>query len=302
MLGLDGKISLVTMAHAIQATQLRMQDIADATPFLKWAGGKNQIFEQLRRFLPTEFENYFEGFVGSAAVFFNLRRLRGNFPATLSDRNAELINCYKAIRDELGELIPGLEAHKRNHDEKRYYRVREQDPGGLSSVERAARFIYLNKTCYNGLYRVNKSGKFNVPIGSYSNPSIFDEENLAAVSRVLRGVKVKVNDFSAALDSAKTNDFVYFDPPYYTEDSGFTSYAVSASGTASFGADEHRRLRNVVDKLSDRGCHVVVSNSDTDYVRRLYRGYRTHTVKARRYINCNGAGRHEVSELVITTE
>jgi DNA adenine methylase len=291
---------LVTMAHAIQATQLRIQDIADATPFLKWAGGKNQIFDQLRPFLPTEFENYFEPFVGSAAVFFNLRRLRGSFPAALTDRNAELINCYKAIRDELAELIPSLEAHKRNHDKKRYYSTREQDPSELSCVERAARFIYLNKTCYNGLYRVNKSGKFNVPIGSYSKPSIFDEENLAAVSRVLRGVKLKTNDFSAVLDSAKASDFVYFDPPYYTEDSGFTSYAVSASGAASFGADEHRQLRNIVDKLTERGCRVVVSNSDRDYVRRLYDRYNIHTVKARRYINCNGAGRHQVSELVIT--
>ena len=297
---MDGKISLVTMAHAIQATQLRIQDIADATPFLKWAGGKNQIFEQLRPFLPTEFENYFEAFVGSAAVFFNLRRLRGNFPALLSDTNAELINCYKAIRDELDDLIPSLETHKRCHDEKRYYRIRAQGLADLPSVERAARFVYLNKTCYNGLYRVNKSGKFNVPIGSYTNPTIFDEDNLAAVSRVLRGVKLKVDDFSAVLDSAKANDFVYFDPPYYTEDSGFTSYAVSASGAASFGADEHRQLRNVVDELTGRGCYVVVSNSDTDYVRRLYRKYRAHTVKARRYINCNGAGRHQVTELVIT--
>jgi DNA adenine methylase len=288
------------MAHAIQATQLRIQDIADASPFLKWAGGKNQIFEQLRPFFPTEFENYFEGFVGSAAVFFNLRRLGGHFPATLSDRNTELINCYKVIRDELPKLIPCLDALKRSHDEGHYYRIRDQEPSDLSTVERAARFIYLNKTCYNGLYRVNKSGKFNVPIGSYSNPTIFDEDNLAAVSRVLRGVKLKVNDFSAVLDSAKANDFIYFDPPYYTEDSGFTSYAVSATGAASFGADEHRRLKNVVDKLSDRGCHVVVSNSDTDYVRRLYRRYETHSVKARRYINCNGAGRHQVSELVIT--
>jgi DNA adenine methylase len=287
------------MAHAIQAPHL-LQDIVDAGPFLKWAGGKNQIFDQLLPFFPTKFENYFEAFVGSGAVFFNLRRIRGHFSATLTDRNAELINCYKAIRDELGKLILGLEAHKRRHDEKRYYLIREQDPNGLSSVERAARFIYLNKTCYNGLYRVNKSGKFNVPIGSYSNPTVFDEENLIAVSTILRGVKLQMNDFSAVLDSAKANDFIYLDPPYYTEENGFTGYAVSASGAASFGADEHRQLRNVVDELSHRGCHVVVSNSDTDYIRRLYRKYTPHTVKARRYINCNGAGRHQVSELVIT--
>jgi DNA adenine methylase len=217
----------------------------------------------------------------------------------MTDRNAELINCYEAVRDELSELIPLLQTHRRYHDEKRFYRIREQDPSGMSSVERAARFIYLNKTCYNGLYRVNKSGKFNVPVGSYSNPTIFDEDNLAAVSKVLRGVKLQVGDFSAVLDSAKANDFVYFDPPYYTEDTGFTGYAVSASGAASFGADEHRQLRNVVDELSDRGCHVVVSNSNTDYVRRLYRDYKQREVKARRYINCDGAGRNLVSELVI---
>ncbi len=289
------------MAHAVHATQLRMQEL-DAGPFLKWAGGKNQIFDQLLPFLPKKFASYFEPFVGSAAVFFNLRRIHGQFTATITDRNAELINCYEVIRDELSKLIPLLQTHKRYHDEKRFYRIREQAPSDLSSVERAARFIYLNKTCYNGLYRVNKSGKFNVPVGSYTNPTIFDEANLAAASIVLRGVKMQVGDFGAVLDCAKANDFVYFDPPYYTEDSGFTGYAVSASGAASFGADEHRQLRNVVDKLSDRGCHVVVSNSNTEFVRRLYRAYASHEVKARRYINCNGAGRHPVSELVITNE
>jgi DNA adenine methylase len=291
------------MAHAIQATQqLRIKDIADASPFLKWAGGKNQIFDQLRPFFPAKFNNYFEPFVGSGAVFFNLRKIHGHFSATLTDRNAELVNCYKTIRDDLDKLIPSLEAHKRYHDERRYYRIRGQDPGDLSTIERAARFIYLNKTCYNGLYRVNKSGKFNVPVGSYNNPSIFDEDNLFAVTRVLRGVRLQAGDFSAVLDSAKPNDLIYFDPPYYTEDTGFTGYAVSASGAASFGADEHRQLRNVVDALHKRGCRVVVSNSDTDYVRRLYSKYKTHVVKARRYINCNGAGRHPVSELVITNE
>jgi DNA adenine methylase len=291
------------MAHAIQATQLAIQDIVGATPFLKWAGGKNQIFDQLRPFFPTKFQSYFEPFVGSAAVFFNLRRIHGQFSATLTDRNGDLINCYEVTRDHLQTLISGLENHKRNHSEKHYYRLRDHDPAKLSAVQRAARFIYLNKTCYNGLYRVNKSGKFNVPIGSYTNPGIFDEENLTAASKVLQDVQLKIADFADILDSAKTHDFVYFDPPYYTEDSGFTSYAVSAfSGAARFDADEHTQLRNVVDELTQRGCHVVVSNSDTEFIRRLYRKYKKHFVKARRYINCNGAGRHPVSELVITNE
>src|SRR5258708_38034415 len=183
------------MAHAIHATQLAIQDIVDATPFLKWAGGKNQIFEQLRPFFPTKFENYFEPFVGSAAVFFNLRRIHGQFSATLMDRNADLINCYQMIRDELQKLILSLESHKHKHSEKHYYRIRDVDPAKLLLVERAARFIYLNKTCYNGLYRVNKSGKFNVPIGSYSNPQIFYEENLTATARVLQDVQLRIGDF-----------------------------------------------------------------------------------------------------------
>lgn len=289
------------MAHAVQAAQLRIPELV-AAPFLKWAGGKSQIFDQLSPFFPRKFRNYHEPFVGSGAVFFNLRRADVDFQAVLTDRNADLINTYKAIRDDLPKLIPILEIHRRYHDENRYYRLRDLDPEDLTRVDRAARFIYLNKTCYNGLYRVNKSGKFNVPIGSYAKPGIFDKENLSAVSRVLQGVDLRVGDFSDVLDSAKADDLVYFDPPYYTEGMGFTGYAVSASGAASFGADEHRQLKNVVDELNKRGCHVMVSNSDTDFIRRLYRAYQRHEVKARRYINCNGAGRHPVSELVITNE
>src|SRR5260370_12600927 len=176
------------MASALHALQRGIEDIVIATPFLKWAGGKGQILEQLRPFFPAKFANYFEPFLGSGAVFFNLLRTHEKFGATLTDRNADLINCYQVIRDEPKNLLPILQTHKRYHGEERYYRIREQDPAKLSSAERAARFIYLNKTCYNGLYRVNKSGEFNVPIGSYTKPVIFHEQNLTTLSKPLQRV------------------------------------------------------------------------------------------------------------------
>lgn len=289
------------MAHAAQAVPPGIAALA-VGPFLKWAGGKGQIFPQLLPFFPKSFARYHEAFLGSGAVFFNLRRLRGEFPAVLMDTNEELVNCFQVVRDDIESLVPLLRDHEAAHGQRYYYSTRDAGTHGLSRAQRAARFIYLNKTCYNGLYRVNSAGKFNVPVGSYKKPRIFDYGDLQAVARALEGVSIKAADFSTILDGAGKGDFVYFDPPYYTENSGFTGYAVNASGAASFGADEHRRLFNVFEILRGRGCHVVVSNSDTDYIRRLYRKYRRHIVKARRFINCNGSGRHQVSELVISSE
>ena len=217
------------------------------------------------------------------------------------DRNAELINCFKVIRDDLDALMPILIKHQTSHSDNHYYRVRESNPCDLTAVERAARLIYLNKTCYNGLYRVNSSGRFNVPVGSYVRPKIFDEPNLVSVSGALRGAELLVSDFSAIADIVAQGDFVYLDPPYYTETTGFTSYAVGAGGRASFGAYEHQRLSNLVHRFVGRGCHVVLSNSDTNYVRRLYRGLSRNVVTARRLINCDGTGRRPINELVITS-
>ncbi len=274
----------------------------EAAPFLKWAGGKGQLLPQLSKFFPNSFSRYFEPFLGSAAVFFYLRRQFGGFPAVLSDSNADLINCYAVIRDDVSAMFSSLRRHQSRHDEKYYYLIRDRkDPRELPSHERAVRFIYLNKTCYNGLYRVNRSGKFNVPVGDYAKAKIFHEGNLTAVSRALRGVQLTSAHFEHVLDSARQNDFVYFDPPYYTAGSGFTGYAVSPSGHASFGADDHKQLSEVARSLVKRGCHVVVSNSDTDFIRRIYLGFEIHTVMARRFINCNGNGRAPVNELVITS-
>lgn len=287
------------MSAASQVSTVARQRI-EAGPFLKWAGGKGQILPQIEKYFPKSFKRYFEPFAGSAAVFFHLARQRDSFPAMLVDLNQELINCFVVVRDRLDELVPMLRQHEQKHNETHYYKVRLVQPDSLGMIDRAARFIYLNKTCYNGLYRVNSHGKFNVPIGSYVNPKIFDGENLRAVSTTLSDVSLVSGHFSVVLGSARRGDFIYFDPPYYTESSGFTGYAVAASGKADFSAIDHMMLKNDVDELVKRGCHVVVSNSDTRFIRRLYKGYEQHGVEARRFINCNGSGRQPVKELVIT--
>lgn len=275
--------------------------LSGATPFLKWAGGKGQLLAQLSPFFPQQFKRYFEPFLGSAAVFFFMRRQFGAFPAALSDSNTDLVNCYTVIRDDVSAMFSPLRRHESRHDEKYYYQIRDRkNPRELSPQEQAVRFIYLNKTCYNGLYRVNRSGKFNVPVGDYTKAKIFQEENLTAVSLALQGVQLISGHFEHVLDSAGKDDFVYFDPPYYTAGSGFTGYAVSASGHASFGADDHKQLSQVAKILATRGCHVVISNSDTDFIRKIYSDFEIQTVTARRFINCNGNGRAPVNELVIT--
>ncbi len=271
-----------------------------SAPFLKWAGGKTQLLAQLDPFFPQKISAYFEPFMGSAAVFFFLRRTRGDFPAWLNDSNPELVNCFQIMRDQVDALIPLLHDHRAHHNQTHYYRARAEVPAQLSELARAARLIYLNKTCFNGLYRVNARGQFNVPMGTYKHPRIFDEANLRAVSRALQNATLARGDFGAVLDQARAGDVVYFDPPYYTEANGFTSYAVAANGKATFGTDEQARLANIVAELAARGCIVVVSNSDTEFIRDLYRGFNIHTVRARRAINSNARGRGLVNEVVIT--
>jgi DNA adenine methylase len=272
----------------------------DGEPFLKWAGGKTQLLSQLDRFFPQTISAYYEPFMGSAAIFFFLRRTRGNFPAWLNDSNPELVNCFQIVRERVDALIPRLREHREHHNPTYYYRVRAQIPAQLSELERAARLIYLNKTCFNGLYRVNARGQFNVPLGTYKQPRIFVEANLRAVSRALQNTVLARGDFRAVLDRARTGDTVYFDPPYYTETNGFTSYAVAANGKTAFGADAQARLAAVARTLAARDCRVVVSNSDTEFIRGLYRGFNIHTVRARRAINSNARGRGPINEVVIT--
>jgi len=218
----------------------------------------------------------------------------------LADGNEDLINVYRCVREDVQGLITLLAAHQRRHSEKHYYEVRDQDPSLLEPGPAAARLVYLNKTCFNGLYRVNRHGRFNVPMGAYDNPKILDKQNLKAAAAALKGVKLNVAHFRKTLDIARKGDFVYFDPPYQpiSETSSFTSYA-ARDGRAGFDEDDQRELAEVYTKLARRGCRVMLSNSDTPFIRRLYRRFRICGVAARRAINSKAERRGTIQEVVV---
>jgi DNA adenine methylase len=270
-------------------------------PFLKWAGGKGQLLDQYEPYFPqTPMHGYFEPFVGSGAVFFRLRERNLFETYCLADLNPELLTCYCVVRDHVDDLIARLREHKAHHSREYYYalRSRDRDPSwpDASPVERAARLIYLNKTCYNGLWRVNQQGFFNVPMGSYANPDIANANRLRAASHALQGIELAVTGFEAVIDQAGSGDFVYFDPPYHplSKTASFTSYA-----REDFGEDEQRKLARVFAALDRRGCWVMLSNSDTPFVRELYQSYRIETVTARRAINSARSKRGAITEVVV---
>lgn len=259
-------------------------------PFLKWAGGKGQLLAQYARLFPPRFGRYHEPMVGGGAVFFHLRPPR----AALSDANAEVVDCYRAVRDDVEALIAALGRHR--YDRDHYYAVRALEPARLEPAERAARTIYLNRAGFNGLYRVNSKGKFNVPFGRYVNPTICDADNLRACSRALRRVRLDCAPFRDVLDRVRRGDFVYIDPPYVplSRTAHFTAYAAGG-----FGKADHEELARVYAELDRRGILVMLSNSDTPLVRDLYAGFRRVVVRAARSINSKATKRGLVRELVI---
>jgi DNA adenine methylase len=263
-----------------------------ARPFLKWAGGKAQLFEQLRPLLPGRFENYFEPFVGGGAVFFGVRPR----VATLSDVNSELVETYGVVRDEPDALIAALKRHR--YEKDYFYHVRDQKPAELSLVDRAARMIFLNKTAFNGLYRVNSRGQFNVPFGRHRQPQFCDEDNLNACSLALEQVRLENADFELVLSDARRGDFVYIDPPYVpvSDTAYFTAYI-----PGGFAWADQQRLAEVVTKLAARGVKVMLSNSDVTVLRELYRDFRIETVTATRRINSRVDGRGSLTEIVVLT-
>ena len=268
--------------------------IVPLRPFLKWAGGKQHLLRQYQPYLPphSEIGRYYEPFIGSAAVFFHLQPA----PAILSDRNPNLIEAYRAVQTDVDGVITALQPH---HNEPDYfYAIRAQDSAKLSLVERAARLIYLNKTCYNGLYRENSQGEFNVPFGRYKNPKICDEERLRAASAALQGVELRVDDFAEVVETAVSNDFLYFDPPYVPRNatSSFTSY-----NRHGFSEADQRRLAETVHRLNGRGCRIMLSNSDTPLVHQLYQhpSYHLINIQARRSINSKAHRRGPINELLI---
>jgi DNA adenine methylase len=273
-------------------------------PFIKWAGGKGQLLPELSRRLPRRFRRYHEPFVGGAALFFflyNSGRLQHG--AVLSDYNPELIVCYQVIRDDVGSLIDALRQHEQYRLDAEYFREvrswdRRPDFERRSLVERAARTIFLNRTCYNGLYRLNQKGQFNAPFGHYRNPLILDADNLRGVSRALGHVDLEVGDFGDVLRRAEVGDLVYFDPPYVpvSATSSFTHYTGQ-----TFGPEAQRRLSDVFAELAQRGVHVMLSNSHTPLSNELYATHAVHksVVYASRKINCDGLKRGFVEELIV---
>jgi len=274
-----------------------MNNLPIPRPFLKWAGGKTQIVDALLEHMPLVFNVYHEPFVGSGALFFRLYRERKIRHAVLSDLNPELIDTYLAIRDHVAEVIQILSEFP--YDKEFYYGVRNKSPEQLSLPERAARMIYLNKTGYNGLYRVNRQGKFNVPFGRYKSPKILDSENLMAVSQALREVEILCASFETVLERAAPGDWVYFDPPYapISQTANFTSYYANG-----FGLDKQEQLRNVCVQLTQNNVSVMLSNSNTKVIRELYSlpCFIIDEILANRAINCNGAKRGKIPELIIT--
>ncbi|RLJ71586.1 DNA adenine methylase [Hydrogenivirga caldilitoris] len=253
-------------------------------PFVKWAGGKRQLLRVLIANVPKTFNTYIEPMVGGGALLFELMPERG----IISDINYELINAYRVIRDNVDELIESLKKHR--NEESYFYKVRAQNPEKLSPVERASRFIYLNKTCYNGLYRENSKGEFNVPFGKYKNPKICDEENLRAVSEFLNSSHVQIlcQDYKDTCELAKKGDFVYLDPPYHplSKTASFTKY-----NRYDFTEEDQIELSKVFRELDKKGCYVMLSNSNTEFVKKLYKGYQIEEIEAGRAINCKGEGR-----------
>lgn len=258
---------------------------AAARPFLKWVGGKRSVLDELSVRMPKEYDTYCEPFLGGGALYFHLQPER----ALLSDVNFRLIITFRVVRDSVDKLIEQLKLHVKKHGKSYFLLARQKLSTEKDSVKIAALFIYLNKTCYNGLYRVNKSDLFNVPMGSYTDPAILDEQNLRAASEVLKGADIYQRDFSQM--SPQKNNFYYLDPPYHTL---YSSY--DGSG---FGEAEHRMLAKYCNKINTAGGFFMLSNSDTDIVRSLYKGYSIDVVKAVRSVSCKGHKRGKEGELII---
>lgn len=269
-------------------------------PFVKWAGGKRQLIPIIEQHIPSEFGTYFEPFLGGGALLFHMLSRNPDVRCKVSDLNSDLVLSYITIRDRVEELIASLELHaknyRKNHDAY-YYHVREQEP--KDQIQKASRLLFLNKTCFNGLYRVNSKGKFNVPLGRYANPNIVNGENLVAVSQMLRSRKVQFScrDFTSVLSDAKKGDFVYFDPPYQpvSQTASFTSYT-----NRDFTYEDLQKLVDVSEKLVGKGCKVLHSNSNSKEVRDMFsKGWKIVEISANRAINSDSTKRTGHTELLI---
>jgi DNA adenine methylase len=290
----QGAMNSAATARIHRQSELFSAETRDskAKPLLKWAGGKTRLLPLLRTFLTRQtFRRYYEPFLGGAALFFDTAPKA----SVLNDLNSELIFCYQIVRDHPAELFAKLKQMQVSESE--FYRLRSVIPEGLAPVERAARFIYLNKTCYNGLYRVNKKGQFNTPYGRNSKVSLADEDNLRAASRLLKNARLLSEDYSSVVGEAEKGDFIYLDPPYLPvgKYADFKRYTKE-----TFIEDDHRKLADAFRELSDKGCLVLLSNSFHEKIANLYSGFYQEVVEMPRFINCKGEGRGRVRELLVS--
>ena len=277
------------------------QITVEPKPFVKWAGGKRQLLAELEKNFPKQFGTYFEPFLGGGAVLFDLLAKKPNLKCSVSDLNSDLVLAYVTIRDKLGRLIESLENHSKNYHKDStnyYYEVRKQEP--KSQIEKVSRLLFLNKTCFNGLYRVNSKGKFNVPLGRYTNPNIVNRENLITASKFLQSEKIKIScrDFESILKDAKKGDFVYFDPPYQpvSDTANFTSYT-----HRDFTEDDLQRLADLANQLNSKGAHVLLSNSNTKIVKKIFssKKWKVKEIAVNRAINSNSQKRTGHKEVLI---
>ena len=268
------------------------------SPILKWVGGKRQLLSEIIPLIDEGCDNYVEPFIGGGAVLFRLQPQK----AIINDFNTELINVYKTVRDDLDGLVALLKEHEKYNSADYYYEVRGLDRtpdfDKMSNLEKAARIIYLNKTCYNGLYRVNSLGQFNSPYGKYKNPNIVNEVVLRAISKYLNGneISIRSGDYKDVLNNIENNSFVYLDPPYMpiSSSSSFTGYT-----EGGFGYDKQVELKEECDKLNSKGVHFLQSNSDCEEIRELYKAYSIKVVKAKRAINSDAKKRGQLNEVLI---
>lgn len=268
------------------------------SPILKWVGGKRQLLSEIIPLIDESCDNYVEPFIGGGAVLFRLQPKK----AIINDYNTELINVYRTVRDDLDGLVALLKKHEKYNSSDYYYEVRALDRtpdfDKMSDSEKAARIIYLNKTCYNGLYRVNSLGQFNSPYGKYKNPNIVNEVVLRAISKYLNGneISIRSGDYKDVLNDIEKNSFVYLDPPYMpiSSSSSFTGYT-----EGGFGYDKQVELKEECDKLNSKGVHFLQSNSDCEEIRELYKAYRIKVVKANRAINSDAKKRGQINEVLI---
>lgn len=276
-----------------------------AKPFIKWVGGKGKLILELEKYFPKEFNRYYEPFVGGGALFFYLKQSKDISFSSINDINSKLITAYKQIQqnpEKLISLLKNIETEYKKlsliEQEKYFYKMRENyNKENIDELTTAAYLIFLNKTCFNGMYRENSKGEYNIPFGDQKNPTICDEENILAVSKRLKNTEITSQPFEKSIENCQKGDFIYFDPPYYPINvtSSFTSYSKS-----TFDQKEQEKLRNVFANLAKKSCFVMLSNSNTPFINDLYKDFHINYLYAARSINSKGDKRGKIKEVVVT--